>query len=324
MRPEWSWNGRAEELRRSMHGEIRMTRRVYLRSNTPLPISVYAFPRDLRSLPKWAGALAAGLLLLTIGGCNATIIPTSSGGSPTSSGSQPTFANFNGNWVLQFTATSGTTEFTQLSGFINDVGGSQHWATAALQGTLSDCFAGQSFIPWYGNINGNSMNLNSFLITGEVLTMTGNSNSDFTQFTGTYTLGGPCADGTTGNVVGTHYELLTGTYSGSLSSDAGQNLQLDLTQNTVATGNGTFFVAGTAKLQGFSCFASATLASYAGTVVGDNVQLQFTTNESPSSTLLLSGSIDPSADTLTANSLQVSGGQCSGSLGGASLMRQTK
>lgn len=291
-----------------------MTRRLYLRNNAPLPISVYAFYKRLRSLPRWVGALTAGLLLLTIAGCNATF-------SSFSSNTQTTFSNLTGNWVLQFTATSGATEFTQLSGFIDDIGTSQNWATAALQGTLSDCLAGQSFIPWYGNINGASMKLYSFLITGEMLTITANSSSDFKQFTGTYTLGGPCANGATGNVVGTRYADLTGTYSGSLSSNAGQNLQLDLTQNTVATGNGTFFVTGTAKLQGFSCFTSATIASNAGTVVGNNVQLQFTTNESPSSTLTISGSIDPTAKTFTATSIQVSGGRCAGSLGGASLTR---
>lgn len=293
-----------------------MTRRDCLRNNTQLPISLYAFHRGLGSLPQWVGAVAAGLLVLTIGGCNARLFSTISN-------TDPTYSNFTGNWVLQFTATSGPTEFTQLSGFINDIGGPQNWATAAFQGTLSDCFAGQSFTPWYGNINGTAMNLYSFLITGEALTITANSNATFTQFTGTYTLGGPCADGETGTVVGTRYASLTGTYAGSLSSDAGQNLQLDLTQNTVATGNGTFFVTGTANLQGFSCFTSATIASYGGTVVGSSVQLQFTTNESPSSTLTLSGSFDPSADTITANSIQVSGGECSGSLGGASLTRQS-
>lgn len=304
--------------------EIRMTRRVYLRNNAPLPISVNEFHKGLGRLPKWVGALAAVLLLLTIGGCSATFNSTNSSTGPTGStgAGGDTFSNFTGNWVLKFTATSGATEFTQLSGFINDVGTSQNWATAALQGTLADCLVGQSFIPWYGNINGDSMKLYSFLITGEMLTLTGNSNSTFTQFTGTYTLGGPCADGATGNVVGTRYADLTGTYSGSLSSSAGQSLQLDLKQNTIATGNGTFFVTGSAKLQGFSCFTSATLASYAGTVVGSNVQLQFTTNESSSSTLTLSGSIDPTANTLTVNSIKVSGGQCSGSLGGASLARQ--
>jgi hypothetical protein len=260
--------------------------------------------------------MAVGLLVLTIGGCNARLLILTSN-------TESTFSNFTGNWVIQFTPTSGASEFTQLSGFINETSVSQNWTTAALQGTLSDCFAGQGFIPWYGNVKGNSIDLNSFLITGEALTITANSNAAFTQFTGTYNFGGPCPDSAAGSVVGTRYDSLTGTYSGSLSSNAGQNLQLDLTQNMVATGNGTFFVTGTAKLQGFSCFTSATIASYAGTVVGSNVQLQFTTNETPSSTFTLSGSIDPTADTLTANSIQVSGGDCSGSLGGASLTRQS-
>lgn len=271
------------------------------------------------------GALTAGLLLLAVAGCSATFNSTNSAGNPpttTSSNGGTTFSDFTGNWVLQFTGTSGKTEFTQLSGFVDDIGTSQHWATAALQGTLSDCLAGQSFIPWYGNINGDSMKLYSFLVTGEMLTITGNSNAGFTQFSGTYTLGGPCDNGATGNVVGTRYASLTGTYSGALSSNAGQNLQLNLKQDSLATGNGTFFVTGTAKLQGFSCFSSATIASDAGTIVGSNVQLQFTTNESPASTLTISGTIDPTANTFTASSIQVSGGQCSGKLGGATLTRQ--
>lgn len=291
-----------------------MTRRVCLRNNTPLTLSVNTFHKSLCNLPKWVGAVAAGLILLTTGGCNATL---------TTSNIEPVLSNLSGNWVLQFTATSGATEFTQLSGFINDMGGPQNWATAALQGTLSDCFAGQTFIPWYGNIEGTSINLNSFLITGEMLTITATSSADFTQLTGTYTLGGPCDDGAAGTVAGTHYQDLTGTYSGSLSSDAEQSLQLDLTQDTAGTGNGTFFVTGTAQLQGFSCFTSATLAPYAGTVVGSSVQLQFTTNESPASTLTLTGSFDPKADTITANSIQVSGGECAGDLGSASLTRQS-
>lgn len=291
-----------------------MTRKICLRKNTSVSISAHAFPRGRRSLPKLAGALAAGLLLLTIGGCGFTQFFTLN----------TTYSSFTGNWELQFTPTSGGTELTTLGGYIDDVGGSQEWATAAMQGTLSDCLAGQTFVPWYGNINGTSMQLYSYLLTGDMLTITATSNSAFTQFTGTYTLGGPCSDGGTGNVVGMRYASLTGVYSGPMNSSAGQTLQLNLSQDQIATGNGTFFITGNAQLQGFSCFTSANIVPYGGTIVGSNVQLQFTTNESPSSTLTLSGSINPTADTFTVASIQVSGGQCSGSLGGATLTRQTQ
>lgn len=293
-----------------------MTSRVCLRNNTPHPDSVYALQTGFRSLPGWAGKLAACLLLLAIGGCKAVL-------DPIAFKTDPVFSNLTGNWVFQFTPTSGPTEFTQLSGFVDDVGGSQDWATAALQGTLTDCFAGQTFTPWYGNINGTAMNLYSFLITGEMITITGNSDATFTQFTGTYTLGGPCANGETGTVTGTHYADLIGTYSGSVGSNPAQTLQLNLTQNKTATGDGTFFVTGSAKLQGFSCFTSGNIAPYAGTVVGNTVQLQFVTNESPASTLTVSGTFDPKAQTITVNSIQVSGGACAGSLGGASLTLQS-
>jgi len=287
----------------------------FYKSNIPCQSSVSAFSRRFRRKP-WILALAEGLLFLAVSGCSATLIliPNAAGSSTT--------VGLTGNWVFQFTPTSGATQFTQLAGFVNQVKGAPDTTTAALQGTLMDCFAGRSFIPWYGNVSGASVNFYSFVVDGESVSIAANANSTQSQLTGTYTVTGPCADGAAGNVSGTRYASLTGTYTGALASNAGQHLQLVLNQNAVATGNGTFFVTGTASLQGFSCFTSGTIAANAGSIVGSNVQLQFTTNESGSSTVTVSGSIDPSADTFTVNSIQVSGGQCSGNLGGATLTRQ--
>lgn len=288
----------------------------FFKNNIPPHLSVSALGKGFRTRRGRVGAFVGGLLLLTVSGCSASLIliPNTAGNG--------TSVGLTGNWVLQFTATSGATELTQLSGFINQVGDSQDTATAALQGTLSDCFAGQSFLPWYGNISGTSVSLYSFVVDQESVTIASTSDSTQTHLTGTYTVHGPCADGATGNVSGTRYASLTGTYSGALASNAGQHLQLVLKQNAVATGDGTFFVTGSAALQGFTCFTTATIPANGGSVVGSGVLLHLTTNEAGPSTLTLSGSFDPSADTITANSIQISGGQCPGDLGGATLTRQ--
>jgi hypothetical protein len=47
--------------------------------------------------------------------------------------------------------------------------------------------------------------------------------------------------------------------------------------------------------------------------------MEFTTNDGE---VLMTGTIDAAASTLTLSSIQISGGSCSGTLGSATLLRQ--
>jgi hypothetical protein len=274
--------------------------------------------------PKWISgtALAAYLIVasLFLSGCTTERVAVTGGGSVADS-------NFiTGNWVIQFTPTSGGTPFTQLAGFMDEArsaSAGKNNATAALQGQTPDaCYAGANVIPLFGSVTGATVFFYSFDVNGQYLTINATKNSGSTQITGTYSVGGGCDNGAAGTLTGTRYAVLDGTYSGSVTANAAQTLQLKLTQNTTGTGDGTFFVSGSAAFQGFSCFTTGTMAGTSGSIIGNAVQLALTTNDVNGSQVILTGSIDPAADTLTIASANVQGGDCSGSLGGATLTLQ--
>lgn len=254
----------------------------------------------------------AGLLLAAIDGCTTQRTPIVS-------------TSLTGNWVLQTTPNAGTTPFTSLAGFIDQE--TQTYAasnsiTAALEAHPSTCYLGADLIPLTGALSGTSLGLYSFDVNGQYLKVSATSNSAGTALTGTYSVAGGCANGAAGTFSGTKYAVLKGTYAGSLTSDSARTLQLTLAQNVLGTGSGYFFVSGSATFGGFSCFTSGTMASTEGSIIGDAVQLDFTTNDAAGSHLLLTGTIDQTATTLTVASGTVTGGSCSGSLGQAILKLQ--
>lgn len=263
--------------------------------------------------------LAVFTVALVITGCTTA-------GTPITGGSGPTSYNYlTGNWVLQVTPTSGGTPFTTLSGFINeedDKPGVNDNATAAFQAQPSTCYLGADIVPWYGYVYGTPVDFYSFDVNGQFVTIKATKNAAATQLTGTYSIAGGCANGDTGTITGTRYAVLKGTYAGSLANNSAQSMQLTLAQNVTGTGSGTFFVSGTATFAGFSCFTTGTMASTSGSIIGNTVQLNFTTNDVNGSNVILSGTIDPTAITLTLTSGSIQGGDCSGSLGTGTLTLQ--
>lgn len=230
-----------------------------------------------------------------------------------------------GNWVLQTTPNAGTTPFTSLSGFMDQL--TQNYAvnntvTAALEAQPSTCYLGADLIPLEGHINGDSLGLRSFNVNGQYLTLLGTSDSTGTHLTGTYSVSGGCANGAAGTFTGVRYAIFKGTYAGGFPGAAGRSMQMSVSQNTLGTGSGNFFVGGSATFTGFPCFTSGTMASTVGSIIGNTVQLDFTTNDVSGSHLLLAGTIDPTAGTFTVTTTQVTGGSCSGSLGQATLTLQ--
>lgn len=257
------------------------------------------------------GAAATGGLFL--GGCTTERTPLTASG----------YTFLTGNWVLQLTPASGGTQFTQLAGFIDEENtspGVKDDATAAFQDQGQNCFLGADFIPFYGDVAGNTVFFYSFDVNGEYVTLNATKDATATHMTGTYSIGGGCINGATGTFTGTRYAMLKGAYAGSMTANAAQLLQLTLAQNTTATGDGNFFISGTAVFQGFGCFTSGTMAAANGSIVGNAVQLAFTANDG--STVTLNGTIDPLADTLTISSGAIVGDTCAGPLGSATLALQ--
>jgi hypothetical protein len=165
------------------------------------------------------------------------------------------------------------------------------------------------------------VNLTSFSADGQTLTISATRNTAGNELTGTYTITGTgCATGDAGTIAGTLYEPLTGTYQGAVTgSTPTQYMQFALTQATQGDGNGLSFLSGFAALQGFSCFTGATLSSTASYVLGSAVTLSLTANDPSLTPIVATGTFDAAADTITLSSINVTSGDCSGSLGPTTL-----
>jgi hypothetical protein len=231
-----------------------------------------------------------------------------------------------GNWEFQTTQSGGPGTFTSLAGFINQQGNSgtdSNFTTAALQAygnSSSACYNSPAAIPLDGSVFGTQVGLRSFSVDGQFLSISATADSTGTHMTGSYVVSGGCADGAKGTITGTAYAPVTGTYSGPITpSSPAQTVRLALTQTDPGTGEGIFLITGSAAFTGFSCFTTGTLVSPNSIVIGSSISLTIHTNDSNGANVVLTGTIDPAADTLTMNSAIISGGSCQGTLGGVVL-----
>lgn len=268
---------------------------------------------------SWLRRASANLLLwsaaIAFTGCATIKIPNDRSPAPST--------GLTGNWQFQVSPTGGPVPFTSLAGFINETEGNStdgNPVTAVLQAVPSTCFLGTTIIPLQGTVKTDDLNLRSFSIVGQFVTLTATEDSTFTHLNGTYNVGGACADGAAGTITGVRYSPLTGTYAGSITgSNPPKTLSLSLTQSSEGQGDGSFLVSGTAAFNGISCFTRGTVTGPDSHIVGEAVSLTLTTENNAQ--VVLSGTIDSAARTLSLSSMQVNGGSCSGSLGAASLTR---
>lgn len=266
--------------------------------------------------------LACGAIALIGCGGKGSGSGSSSGGGSGSSGGPA--VDVTGNWQIQLTATNSPAPISSMAGYLSQQGtGSSQYTTASLQAQTSGCFEDASTVPMYGQTSGSDVNLSSFTIDGQVLSINVQANTAGSQFSGTYSIAGGCADGASGSVAGTEYAPVTGTYTGATTGSApAVTMSLSLSQDAGATGMGTFPLSGSATFTGISCFSAGTLSAEDGSVIGDSVTMQFTTNGTDGSEIQMSGTINPAATTMTLSSIQITGGNCSGALGSATLTRQ--
>ncbi|ADW71522.1 hypothetical protein [Granulicella tundricola] len=279
---------------------------------------------------RFVGNVCLGIALaaagLGLGGCKVG----SSGGSGGTGGgggtSDPNHVYATGNWQIQATPTKGVAPFTSLGGFINEQGtdpGINDLTTGAFQAQSTSCYVNTPTVPLQGAVLAYQLGLRSFAVDGQFLTISAAEDATVTHMTGTYSITGGCADGATGNLAGTKYAALSGTYKGSVTAGTTpETMQLVLSQFQQGTGDGVFLVSGNASFTGFSCFNQASLASADGGIAGSAVNLSFVTNDPTSARLLLTGTITSDAKTFNVSSAMVTGGNCAGSIGTAVLTQQ--
>jgi hypothetical protein len=267
-------------------------------------------------------ALAFGAAILI--GCSHPGGSGSGSGPGNGSGSGGPAVDVTGNWQIEFTPTHSPAPISSMAGYLTQQGqGANQFTTAALQAQTSGCFADAATVPMSGETSGSDVNLASFAIDGQTLSINVQANTNGNQFSGNYSIAGGCAGGAAGTVTGTEYASLTGTFSGSVTgSNPAVTLSLSLSQDAAGTGLGNFPVSGSAAFTGISCFSQGTLTAQNGSIIGDTVTMDFTTNGSQGAQVQMNGTIDSAASTLTLSSIQINGGSCSGSLGSATLLRQ--
>ncbi len=276
---------------------------------------------------RLAGFLLACALCFACFGCSPKGSVSSSGSSESSSsdsnGTPGPFVTITGNWEFTAKATAGAVPFSVLSGFINEAGTSateSNYVTMAFQVQSSTCYSNSPEISMQGGMMVDGMDLMSFPVDSQTLTAHITKNAAADQMTGTYDIKGGCADGEQGTLTGTLYAPLTGTYSGMISgTGSSKAIQLTLAQDDQGTGDGHFYVTGTAAFTGFPCFSTGTISGENSFVTGSSASLTVVTNEVSGSQLTLHGTFDPAADTLTVASMDVTGGNCAALTGGAVL-----
>ena len=292
----------------------------------PDPASKAKNPKHGHLCRKSIAAFSGFTLLAGLAGCGGNVSVANDGGTPT-----PTpipvadYPFLTGNWVFQTVATSGPTPFSTLSGFINETNqqpGIYDLTTVVLQSSpATTCYSGNATIPLQGQVKNTAFFVSSFSVNGQYLYITATKDATASHLTGTYLITQGCAAEAKGTINGTKYASLTGTYAGSIAGTSpAQKMQVVLTQAAQGTGDGFFYLSGSATFQGPSCFTKGTLSGLQSTVLGNTALLTITADDG--SQVVAQGTFDVAAQTLSLTSVQVLGGSCAGQLGAATLAKQ--
>ncbi len=270
-----------------------------------------------RGLIKVASLGVAGLLAGLLSGCS---VAASAASAP----HVISYAQASGNW--QFTSSAKTSLLPALAGNLT-VDGPQVSGMLHPQASPYDCVSYKTSFPVSGPIDADgNITLASNGFSGGSLTLTGKlSTTQNTLTNAAYAVSnGVCALNTTSSS-GNLYTPVSGTYAGTIFSDAGTSLYVStvFTQTTQPDTNGTY------HLQGNSTFGSMQPCLPVPPAVSDSAVtgsgLTATYTESPNGTLItvvVDATFTPDASSLTLNSYHITGGYCNGDSGHGTLTRQ--
>ena len=229
----------------------------------------------------------------------------------------PGYVFMTGNWQMTVSNQTGHSTFSALAGFIDESSsgsGTSHNTNAVFQLVPGNCFVGETVLPLYGSVDTQAVSFRSFSDYGQFVTISGTKDATATHFTGTFSVGGGCSNGGGGTLTGTKFAPVNGTYTGSLSTTgAAQAVTLHLTQAPEGNGKGYSLLDGTASFSGVSCFAAAAVDQSGSFVSGSSIRITLLATDGES--ILLNGSFDAAAESISISSGIISGGSCSGSVG---------
>jgi hypothetical protein len=164
-----------------------------------------------------------------------------------------------GNWSAMATSSNPANGTFHVGGNLVQSGNTLS-ATMYVVGSL--CFDVSQPISLTGTVNGQQVTLASTDINGQVLSVAAIATTD-SALNGTYTISGGCGSGDSGTAAANAVPSISGTWGGSLIGSGGSQvtLSIELTQNELASADGTFALTGDLVYAGSSCSASGTITS---------------------------------------------------------------
>jgi len=199
-----------------------------------------------------------------------------------------------------------------IAGSIDQSGSSVSGAVHVAGGS---CFDKQNVIGLTGTLTGGNVSLTTASVDGPVITFSGSIaiKANFPDtLTGTYAINGGCANGDQGNLTGYSVGAFNGSWSGSLTTAGGAEIQwgTDLLGQVGASSEGSFGLTGTFNFDG-ACFNSGKLTP--GTyptpsfILGTSVTLNIPTDNG---TIAFVGAAGPDQGGLIAGTYTITGGSC--------------
>jgi len=208
-------------------------------------------------MKHWASTFLLLSALVLLCGCGRQ--RTSGSTSVPPSGPPPAALNITGNWQFNATPPGADTPAIAVAGSLFQ---SDSSVTGAVHIDSSDCFDPQTTVAMTGTLTNGKVSLTSTAVDGQVITLTGAFTDNY-DFTGTYSIGGGCADREQGNVTGSNVSFdTTGgiSLSGAFTNSGGNtfNAAFNAAQSNSANSDGSFGISGTVTFQ-TSCFSSGTI-----------------------------------------------------------------
>jgi hypothetical protein len=270
----------------------------------------------------------------------AAFLLTGCGVSTPSANSAPANSGITGNWQLTLTSTTGGGAtggsatygiyLTQTGNAVSGILAYQQAYPLCVPPTGPPCAFpfGEIALELVGTVdkNGNIV-LNSVPDSGgpAAFSVTA-STADNTTFSGTYSItlvdtSPPSTWTDQGTISGNAIGNLNGTYSGTVTSSTGLSMDVTttLSQTSSPDSAGGLEVSGSANFTGLQCFTSATVPSPGG-LLGSQLVIDFVPTNSPTTTIILSGTLSQDAKTIAAT-YEINGG-CGSDTGGGTLTLQ--
>jgi|CZLA01.1.fsa_nt_gi hypothetical protein len=210
------------------------------------------------------------------------------------------------------------------------VGGNLTQSGSDLSGTMyvvgSQCFDVSQPISFTGTVGGTNVTLVSADVNGQVFSVAATARTDSALTSGTYTIIGGCADGDNGTATANLVPSISGTWNGPITGSGGSSVTLSvaLSQDAIASADGTFALTGSLVYTGSSCSVSGTILS--AFVAGPYIVLNANTVETDDSTGSFSYNdvllVDSQIPHNMRGSYQADSGLCAGDIQVLTLSKQ--